>query len=254
MGEERKVNTGLVVLICVLFVVIIAMGVYILVDKTSQDKEITNNGGNINNNEIIDNVNKDNDVNNTTKVEYKEYKVGDEITLSDGSKWTVIKNSGTTEDYVTVLGQEDYYEQWNGGASLYNKLIEYKNSELDIFMQSQQSRIPAELKEVDGYKIRLITLDEIFAITSSWEQTSSDGYWSAYKYTKEDWNDVIPVGISTMTPITLPSVYEGSYLPFYKIISSECLGAECTKHYYVSRSDSGLGGFYPVVNIYKKSI
>ena len=39
------------------------------------------------------------------KITYdKEYRVGDEITLKDGSKWTVIKKSIATDDYVTVLG------------------------------------------------------------------------------------------------------------------------------------------------------
>lgn len=36
MGEEKKVNTGLVVLVCVLFVVIIAMGVWMILRKNSK--------------------------------------------------------------------------------------------------------------------------------------------------------------------------------------------------------------------------
>ncbi len=246
MGEEKNVNTGLVVLVYALFAVIIAMGVYILVDKTSQDKEITNNGGNINNN----------DVNNTTKVEYKEYKVGDEITLSDGSKWTVIKNSGTTEDYVTALGQEDYatYLQVDNGAydvfnQMYKKFVEYKGSALDKYMQSQQSRVAAALKEVDGYKIRLITLEELFALDNNWIENT----YSGYKYTKSSWSDLIPMGITTMTLVSDKDRESGKQWAYYTVSATQCL-SECEVEHYITTYKFGMGGFFPVVNIYKYSI
>ncbi|MDD3340591.1 MAG: DUF4434 domain-containing protein [Bacilli bacterium] len=36
-------------------------------------------------------------------ISYKEYKIGDKITLQDGSTWHVIKKSGVTEDSVKIL-------------------------------------------------------------------------------------------------------------------------------------------------------
>ena len=202
------------------------------------------------------NANKGNDVNNTTKVEYKEYKVGDEITLSDGSKWKVVKNSGTTEDYVTVLGQEDYAtylqgDNWDAVTDqMYKSFVEYKGSALDKYMQSQQSRVTATLKEVDGYKIRLITLDELFALDNNWIESTYGGY----KYTKSNWSNSIPMGITTMTLVSAKDREYGKQWAYYNVGKTTCYADNCTEEYFITTYGAGLGGFYPVVNIYKKSI
>lgn len=246
--EEKKINMGLVVLICLLFLVIIIMGAYILLDKENENNQVNNDGDT----NIVDKGN----ISDNVTPEYKTYNVGDVITLKDGSKWQVIKYSGNTDDYVTVLGEEDYVDYLQGDEyeavrdQMYTNFVEYKGSALDKFMQSQQSRIHADLKEVDGYKIRLITLDEIFALDNNWVKSEQGGY----KYTKSTWSDSIPMGITTMTLVSDKDRAYGKQWAYYTAIQTTCYTTDCTENYFISSYNSGLGGYYPVANIYKNSI
>lgn len=170
--------------------------------------------------------------------------------------WKVIKESKVTDDYVTVLGKEDYGTYLQGDNydavldQMYKNFVEYKGSALDKYMQSQQSRIPAELKEVDGYKIRLITLDEIFAIDNNWVKSEQGGY----KYTKSTWSDSIPMGITTMTLVSDGDRAYGKQWAYYTTSQTTCYTDNCAENYYITSYKVGLGGFYPVANIYKNSI
>lgn len=245
--EEKKINMGLVVLICLLFLVIIIMGAYILLDKENENNQVNNDGDT----NIVDKGN----ISDNVTPEYKMYNVGDVITLKDGSRWQVIKYSGNTEDYVTVLGEEDYSsylkdDDWvDLCGQVYNNFVEYKGSALDKFMQSQQSRIHADLKEVDGYKIRLITLDEIFALDNNWEKNEYGGY----DYTKSEWNDVVPMDITSMTLISEKERGIGRW-PYYTVSTCVNNATNCVEGYHIRYWLSGQSGFYPVANIYKNSI
>lgn len=186
----------------------------------------------------------------------KAYKLGDSITLKDGSKWVVLKDSLSSQDYVTILSTDvDFvnYLQGSEWDAVYEQFLEfkqYKNSALDKFMQSQSSIIPATLKEVDGYQIRLITLDELFVLDNNFKYNEET---DSYKYIGSSTPNY-PKGITTMTPIKRAGY--GKIWAYYTAVQTVCYDQQkdCKEEHYISTYKSGLGGFYPVVNVYKNSI
>ena len=130
---------------------------------------------------------------------------------------------------------------------MYKNFVEYKGSSLDKYMQSQQNRVAATLKEVDGYKIRLITLDELFALDDDWDKTEL----ARYTYGGENWSTTIPLGITTMTLVKDSDRAMGKQWAYYTVGTTKSSNSE---YQIITTWKNGLGGFYPVVNIYKKSI
>ena len=121
---------------------------------------------------------------------YNEYSVGDVVNFSD-SNWRVIKNSTSNEDYVTVmkervltnaeLGEYAYNEtydtmEYTWTETCHNANHGYSNSSYncDNTNSYETSKVKEmlegtyintigadNLKELDGYKIRLITTNEL---------------------------------------------------------------------------------------------
>ena len=121
-------------------------------------------------------------------VSYSAYSVGDQITFA-GSNWYVIKNSSSEEDYVTLLKEQvltnselgeyaahdtrdimSYY--WSdtchgatedGYPEECNGHNDYEGSKVKEFLEGTYiNTLGADnLKEVEGYKIRLITTEEL---------------------------------------------------------------------------------------------
>ena len=132
-----------------------------------------------------------------------DYIVGDKITFA-GSNWYVINNSSTDADYVTLMKEEvltpsevsdDYSEKsfelmsyyWSdtchySGYYGYTDsdssgcVNSYEGSKVEEFLEETYiNTLGADnLKIVDGYKIRLITLDELLGnLGYSWDITSA---------------------------------------------------------------------------------
>ena len=115
-----------------------------------------------------DNKNKNGSVTN------KEYQVGDVITFNNES-WHVIKASSTSDDYVVALKDESladlngkpYYtcpaEDDNGINCNMKMSNDYKDSTAKKYFDNTyiDSLGKSNLKEVDGYYVRLITLEEL---------------------------------------------------------------------------------------------
>ena len=123
-------------------------------------------------------------------VVYDEYLVGDTVEFA-GSNWKVIKNSTAEEDYVTLMketiltnselgeyalgtGYEtmSYYWDDNCHPTAYgysrdswscDNTNSYATSKVKEVLETRYLPTIGEtnLKEVDGYKIRLITVDEL---------------------------------------------------------------------------------------------
>lgn len=122
---------------------------------------------------------------------YEAYSVGDQVTFL-GTNWYVIKDSSKSEDYVTLmkefvltnseLGDYAYNGTYNtmeytwsdtchneshgytsADYSDCNNTNDYDNSKVKEMLENSyiSSLGSSNLKEVNGYKIRLITLDEI---------------------------------------------------------------------------------------------
>ena len=169
------------------------------------------------------------------------YAIGDIVEYA-GSNWYVIKNSSTNEDYVTlikaqaltnseigesyilkspngIIGGMAYY--WSDTCHDANSNISYGNDSYESsdtslctndYSKSKVKEVlnnymnnyldASLLKEVDGYKIRLITLDEL--TTNFGFQHNSNQYAKWYEPTENTPNWIYNIGIRkgywTMSP------------------------------------------------------
>lgn len=100
--------------------------------------------------------------------------VGSAVYYND-STWYILDNK---DDYVTLL-KRDYIDT-------NNSMVNYNS--VNSVLNNYSSSIINDLKEVDGYKIRLITLDELINLgfidktkTSYYEEGSNTPYWIGLK-------------------------------------------------------------------------
>ena len=199
-------------------------------------------------NDIIDD-NKQQSPTETKK--YTGYTKGQEIKLSDNSDWVVLKDSDEKTDYVVLLSKKDYTPTDNYYDSIYNEITnkdtQYNNSTLNQYLNSIQSQLPVELKEVDGYKIKLVTIDEIFAFDSNWTYNNDT---DSYTYNGTNLNENFK-GILTMTHT---KCVEGKCTSFYNLSETQCLTENCNKQYFLEHWISGLDGIKPVINVSKEAL
>ena len=85
----EKKNTGLIIIVIVLSVLVVGLSGYIVYDKILSTSNTTTNQ------KEASSIDTDNKIN-------KKYSVGDEITFNN-EKWNVIKESNESDDYVVVL-------------------------------------------------------------------------------------------------------------------------------------------------------
>ncbi len=166
---------------------------------------------------------------------YNEYSVGDVVNFSD-SNWRVIKNSTGNEDYVTLMketvltnaelgnyaygtGYDTMSYYWDNNchpvaygysSSSYscNNTNGYATSKVKEFLEGTYiNTLGADnLKEVDGYKIRLITTNELnenlgwvnLQVTAKTDNENANVPTWVYKNYGENQNNVW--GYWTMTP------------------------------------------------------
>lgn len=187
---------------------------------------------------------------------YTSYTKGNELTLSDGSKWMVLADSDENQDYVVLLSNQDYStsitenDDYNGIFSeISNSTTQFENSKLKMYLDSKVNELPVELKEVNGYKIRLITIEEIFSFDDKWDYES--GY-DIYYYKGKNLNENF-MGILTMSHT---KCNEGKCNAFYNLGQTQCYTEECEKNkeIFLEHWMSGLGGIKPVINVSKDSI
>ena len=88
-----------------------------------------------------------------------EYIIGDQIEYQ-GSNWRVIKNSLPNEDYVTLLKEETSINMIYSTSSN-NYSSNYNVSEIKKYLEEYNEARESDLKEVNGYKIRLININEL---------------------------------------------------------------------------------------------
>ena len=241
--EKEKNNTGIIVL---LLIIILGLAGYIAYDKVftkegteskpEEKEEQTNNG-------------------EEESTKYKAYKKGDELTLSDGSKWLVITDSDENTDYVTALSAKDYSTgDFPNGTDILNELYSsdiyydswYSNSKIKEYFDSKITSLPVTLKEVDDYKIRLIKVQEVIDFDSNWEYNEER---DTYYYKGTNFNQYFKL-LLTMTPSKCRgNTNAGKCMPMYSIS-----GTSSTGEYYISHWLLGPGGFNPVINIEKTSL
>ena len=206
--------------------------------------EVVNEEDASNNNEVVEP--------STDVKKYTIYSKGQEVKLSDNSEWMVLKDSDETTDYVVLLSKKDHTSSQNNyyisvSDEVFNNNTQYDSSSLKQYLNTLETNIPVTLVEKDGYKIRLITIEEIFAFDNKWTYNNEN---DSYTYNGTNLNDNFR-GILTMTHTKCS---EGKCTPFYNLSETQCLTEDCNKQYFLEHWMSGLGGIKPVINVSKESL
>lgn len=235
-------------IIAVLLVIICCESIYIFVENKNSNSGVNK-----------DNNNKQNEgLNNNVNENYIKYEKLEEIELKDGSKWTIIKDSDEKSDYVTALAMKNYDELIDSETSgklrseiyeSYEK-IDYDSSESKKYVDNLVKLFDVKLKEVDGYKIRLLKIEDIFEIDENFDYDGYDNY--TYTGTKNLDNFL---GM-TMSNTKCDKNKSEKCTPFYYVDFTVCYNPEgCgdTK-YFITNYTLGVGGFRPVINVYKSEI
>ena len=241
--EKSQKNESIIIALLVLIIVILLVLVGLLATGTIsyKPKEIPTEKTNV---EV------------TEKMKNKAYVKGEELTLSDGSKWLVISNSNEDLDYVTAMAYKDFIEYLpeKDSTSINDEIFSdkkyddtwYANSKIKEFLDSKVDSIPVLLKEVDGYKIRLIKVQEILDFDSNWTYNEEH---DSYYYTGSNLNQYFK-SVLTMTPSKChDNPNAGKCIPIYNTGVTED-----TENYFISHWVLGGGGLKPVINIEKTSL
>lgn len=179
-------------------------------------------------------------INNIVKREvkekkYKEYNIGEIIKINEDN-WYVINNSSTKEDYVTLINPS--YEK-----SIMNCNYKYDISKEKRYFEGEYSNnLNVNLKEVNGYKIRLIRLDEyakLVTLTKKEIDKIRFDYKVNYNY---DW--VKDINSLTMTDVDYYYEAKNSCVSWYiQGYTKEVLGKV-----------NGFINIQPVINLIKEEI
>jgi hypothetical protein len=173
------------------------------------------------------------------KVIYKEYKIGDIIKIND-ENWYTIEDSNSEKDYIKLINL-NYKRLIRNCKEDYTHLNEKNYLEGEYLKNIGESK----LKEVDGYKIRLITIDE-FKNLAELTKADLDGIRYNYKI-KLNYDWVKDLNTLTMSEIDY----------YYDVDDNSEL---CASWYIQSNirqvfgSKDGYIPIQPVINYYKDKI
>lgn len=181
------------------------------------------------------------------------YEVGDAV-LYNNEYWYVLSNN---DDYITVLKDkpltaselgkyainngEDYGNimYYNNNCTNNNDCNNYNKSDIKIVLDSYIVSINDDLKEVNGYKIRLITLDEL--VNLGFKDNTNTLYY--------EMNDTTPFWIGSNG---------GEYwvMPSNNINNNTFVVSDYNNNSYVyeSSTDNTLALVRPVINLKKSAI
>lgn len=150
--NKQKNEKGLkiaTVIACVVAVCGIGFGVYCLIESNNKTQEISNLKTQIEEqNRIIAELNEQ-DNNSQEGLQNKSYKVGDLVTLKNGTSWNVIENSDIDNDSIVLLSVD------NINTSRNVKISEVKNYLLNEYKNSIAEQLGSNVD------VRLLTLDDI---------------------------------------------------------------------------------------------
>lgn len=145
-GNGLKIATAIA---CVVAICGIGFGVYCLIESNNKTQEISNLKTQIEEqNRIIAELNEQ-DNNSQEGLQNKSYKVGDLVTLKNGTSWNVIENSDIDNDSIVLLSVDDINTSRNV------KISEVKNYLLNEYKNSIAEQLGSNVD------VRLLTLDDI---------------------------------------------------------------------------------------------
>lgn len=269
---ETKKDKGKNVIIGLLFIIIIILGTLVILFATGTITLNTNNNDDKKN------------TNETSKIKYQEYTKGQIVTLSDTSKWLVLADSDKNNDAVKLMSIDNFVfneksEYWsceNQGVDKHiycsedgnlsravfdeffnGNITTYKGTSIDSLVNSFASLIPATLKEVDGYKIRLLSISDLMEYDNNWKKDTD----KRYIYTGNSFNKAFD-GTFLMDVVDLKYQCNNNCGRFYSV------GEELDYYfdesgYYVEtgkivnsiiQGHTGIPSIRPVIYAYKDSI
>ena len=146
---ENDQNRTNLTLIIVLVAIIVLVSIMAIADHITKNNDNTKN-----NNDTVVEQKKDTSVDDNSVI-YKNYQIGDEVILIDSSKWHVIKDTSSKEEYVSLLkdGKID---------------TELKKDEIDNFLNTTYMKILKDnlsALSTDIKEVRLINTEDIKNIT-----------------------------------------------------------------------------------------
>ena len=223
------------IIIGVLTVLVLTLSIYLVYDKFIDKKEV-----------------KDEE---ETVVTYKEYKKGEQVKLSDGYTYTVLYDSDKNQDYITVISNVGYYINNNNVENTNTEVFVPGDEQADFnviygslgltydetvskVLETVNSKYikldSSKLIEVNGSKVRLLTLDDIY------------NYYGKENFTSGaasiDYNGTADL-FDTLTMADSSNFSNGKQMPLLTL----------TKKSIVAWT-LGVPAVRPVVNIYKSNI
>lgn len=246
MNNNNNNNNGKnkIIVLSILVVVLGGFVAFLMYDRYFQKDT------NIDKCEQSNPINEDVENKEETK-KYLSYSKGQEITIAENSKWLVMEDSNENSDYVVLYSLNKYSVPNNYvetiGDEIWNRETSYDSSVLKLYVEHLENEIPITLKRVDGYKIRLLTIDDILKFDNSWVYDSEiDGY----NYTGNDSKRYFS-GALTMTHT---KCLEGKCTAFYNVGESECYTEDCIREYWVGHWILGFDDLNVIINASKESL
>ena len=145
-NDQNRTNLTLIIVLVAVIILISIMAIADHIKKKPNNKK--NNDG------TVIEQNKDTSVDDNSVI-YKNYKIGDQVTLIDSSNWHVIKDTSTSEESITLL-KDDKID------------TELKKDEIDNFLNTTYMKILKDnlsALSTDIKEIRLINTEDIKNIT-----------------------------------------------------------------------------------------
>lgn len=228
-------------------------------------------------NTITLNTNNNNKENSESKVEYQVYSKGQTITLSDNSKWLVLADSDKNNDVVKLMSIDGFVvgtktEYWSCETSttdskIYCKddasstaisheyfnttITSYKGTYIDSLVSSFADKIPVRLKEVDNYKIRLLSINDLMEYDNNWRKENEE----RYVYTGNSFNEEF-AKVFLMDPTPVEGQCNNNCGRFFAVGTElEDWNNPSSKIIYaITPGYSGIPTMKPVIYAYKDSI
>ena len=263
--ENQKNSKGIIALLIVVIVILSVLCILFatnIISFNSNSVNIENKQANANN--TNSEIGNDSNNENTNSIKYDTYNKGNEIELNDGSKWIVLSDSSSSQDYVTAIavvntqltdnysskyGEEESKEFYNQ----YDSKVNYDDSYIKKALEEYYlPKISAKLKTVNGYKIRLITLEEILNLNNGWVYNAD---YDSYTYTGTEKISNSIIASITMTHTKCNRSTTDKCSAFY-VITTGCESFDSCDNpkYYIEHWSSGLPNLVPVINVYKTEI
>ena len=179
---------------------------------------------------------------------YSSYKIGDKITFA-GSDWYVIEDSGTAQDYVVLLKETvltnaelgTYAPNSTYDSARFGSTTDYETSNVKEAVEKYiiEKGITEELKQIDKYKIRLITTDEVI--------------------NNLGWTSGTGTSVTTSGNNVPKWVYQNFGGNSYWTMTSDANNSSSvwyvhTYGNFISGNTQGINGVRPVINLYKTAI